>query len=78
MNWLGLVLAAIAALAIITALVFLYLHRDGSGPKPPDSPKLPPNMNGRAQERRDGRDREKPGEPFRRRRVVPGSWEAKK
>jgi len=76
MNWLGLVFAVVAIVALITAIVFLYTHRKGDDKPKPDPP---PNLNGRARERRDrGAHDEKPGGPYRRRRVVPGSWEAKK
>jgi len=75
-SWIGLIVAVGAATALITAIVFLWVHRkDDDKPKPDP----PPNLNGRARERRDrGAHDEKPGGPHRRRRVAPGSWEAKK
>lgn len=45
MNWLG-VVAIVAALALLTALVFLYVHRDGGNNSTPDPPSHRPQMNG--------------------------------
>ncbi len=48
MNWLGVVVAIIAGLAIITAVVFLYVHRDGDKEDKEDKPERPhASLNGR-------------------------------
>lgn len=71
MNSLGLIAALVAGSALLTAIVFLIVHRDGTGPG--GKPDPPPILNG--QHRR----RERQHEPSRlkrlRRRVL---WDSTK